>query len=168
MPAALAGGALPWAAAMEFAAVAVAARAARRTAAAILAAGRTAAQAAEVPQPADMNVVGAVVARIARARGWAMPPTRPNRRAAVAVPVEPSLGLPADARAQVRAALPARHTRPTVRRRCSDANGRRVLVPVPAAAPAPGFAAALHTPRRAAAAGRTPADSSRRPAASAE
>src|SRR5271167_114363 len=152
---------------MEFAAVAVAARAARRTAAAILAAGRTAAQAAEVPQPADVNVVGAVVARIARARGWAMPPTRPNRRTAVAVPVEPSLGLPADARAQVRVALPARPTRPTVRRRCSDANGRRVLVPVPAAPPAPGFAAALHTPRRAAA-GRTPADSSPRPAALAE
>src|ERR1700729_3163473 len=161
---------------MEFAAVAVAGRAAEaatrigvrvaeaaRTAAAIQAAGRTAAaiQAAEAPQPADVNVAGAVVARIARARGRAMPPTRPNRRAAVAVRVGPSLGLPADARPQVRAPVAprARPTRPTVRRRCPDANGRRVLVPVPAAPPAPGVAAARHTPRRAAA-GRTPADSS--------
>src|ERR1700761_2473504 len=125
--------------------------------------GRTAPPAAEAPRPADVNVAGAAVARIARV--WAMPPTRPNRRAAVAGPVEPSLGLPADARAQVWVAL-ARPTRPTVRRRCSDANGRRVLVPAPAAPPAPGFAPA-DTPRRAAA-GRTPADSFPPPAALAE
>src|ERR1700761_5908911 len=138
--------------------------AARGPAAAALVAEQTAPPAAEAPQPADVNVAGAAVARIARV--WAMPPTRPNRRAAVAGPVEPSLGLPADARAQVWVAL-ARPTRPTVRRRCSDANGRRVLVPAPAAPPAPGFAPA-DTPRRAAAAGRTPADSSPPPAALAE
>src|ERR1700743_3151492 len=116
------------------------------------------------PPPADVIAAGAAVARIARV--WAMPPTRPNHRAAVAGPVEPSLGLPADARAQVWAAL-ARPTRPTVRCRCSGANGRLVLGPVPAVVPAPGFAAA-DTPRRAAAAGRTPADSSPPPAALAE
>src|SRR5271156_6867163 len=101
---------------MEFAAVAVAARvaeaartaarAARRTAAAILAAGRTAVHAAEAPQTADVNVAGPVVPRGARAGGWAPAPTRPHRRAAVAVPVEPSLAPPADARPQVRLALP--------------------------------------------------------------
>src|SRR5277367_6120330 len=106
----------------------IGALAVRRTAAAVLAAGRTAAQAAEEPQPADVKVAGPAVARIARARVWAIPPTRPNRLAAVAVPVGPSLGLPADARPQVRArvALPARPMRPAVRCRCSDANGRRV------------------------------------------
>src|ERR1700722_9932280 len=140
---------------MESAAVAVAARpaarvaeaaltvalAARRAAAAFLAAERPAFLAAQAPQPADVNVAGAAVARIARARVWAMPPTLPNRRAAIAVPGGPNPGLPVDARARL--ALP---TRPTVRCRCSDANGRRVRIPAPAAPPAPGFAAASGRP----------------------